>query len=394
MPKIAPYLTDKKVAALKEDGRYAVGGVPGLHLRVSGGHRGWVLRVLVGNQRRDIGLGAYPEVSLADAREQARELRKEIRRGEAPVTPTEAKKRLVTAQESVRTFKQCAEDFMASMGTAWKNPKHRQQWENTLKDYVYPKIGNLPVGDIHLEHVKSCLIPIWHEKTETASRIRGRIERVIDWATVHKLREGDNPARWSGNLENVLPSPQDIADKEHHRAVKVKDMAAFVVNLRQRDGLSARALEFVILTAARSGEVRGATWQEVDLVEKVWVIPAHRMKTKVEHRVPLSDAAVDLLKSLPRIIGCDFLFPGSRGTPLSDMSLTAVMRRMEVDAVPHGFRSSFRDWCGDHTEYPRDLAEAALAHKLESKVEAAYRRSDALERRREMMNAWAKFCGY
>lgn len=394
MPKIAAYLTDKKVAALKEDGRYAVGGAPGLHLRVSGGHRGWVLRVLVGNQRRDIGLGAYPEVSLAEARERAKDIRKAIRQGEVPITPTEAKKRIIATQKGVKTFKQCAQEFIDSNGAVWKNPKHRQQWQNTFRDYVFPRIGSLPVGEIKLEHVKSCLTPIWYEKNETASRVRGRIEKVLDWAKVHNLREGDNPARWSGNLANVFPAPSKVSETEHHRAVKVKDMPAFVADLRQRAGLSARALEFAILTAARSGEVRGATWQEIDLEVKAWVIPKQRMKSGREHRVPLSDAAVALLKALPRFNDCEMLFPGSKGKPLSDMSLTAVMRRMEVDAVPHGFRSSFRDWAGDHTEYPRDLAETALAHKLESKVEAAYRRSDALERRREMMNAWAKFCGY
>lgn len=391
MPRIAKQLSDRAVAAIKAEGRHPVGGVPGLHIRVTDtGHRGWVLRVKVGDARRDMGLGAYPEVTLADAREKAREVHSSLRRGEVPATPTKQRQEAI-ATSTHKTFKQCAEAFMRDKAGEWKNPKHRQQWENTLAQYAFPHMGGMAVGDIDLPHVLACLEPIWRVKNETASRVRGRIESVLDWATVRKYRTGDNPARWKGHLDKVLPAPTKVQKTEHHRAVPVDGMPAFMTDLRSRQGIAARALEFVVLTAARSGEVRGATWAEVDLDGAVWAIPAARMKAGKEHRVPLSQAALELLKAAPRMEGSELLFPGTQGQPLSDMSMTAVMRRMEVDAVPHGFRSTFRDWAGDRTAFPRDLAEAALAHVLDSKVEAAYRRSDALEKRREMMQAWEHF---
>lgn len=393
MPKIAKYLSERTVAAIKAEGRHAVGGVPGLHLRVANGHRGWVIRLLIGDQRRDMGLGAYPEVGLAEARAKATEIRATVRRGEIPATVAQTRRQAITEQQASRkTFKQCAEAFMRAKGTEWKNPKHRQQWENTLTQYAYPHIGTMPVADIDLHHVLSCLEPIWTTKTETASRLRGRIESVLDWATVSKYRQGDNPARWRGHLDKVLPAPTKVSEVEHHKAVPVDEMPKFMTALRLRDGLAARALEFAILTAARSGEVRSATWAEIDLEGRAWIVPGSRMKAGKEHRVPLSDAAVKLLENLPELEDSDLVFPGTKGKPLSDMSLTAVMRRMEFTAVPHGFRSTFRDWAGDRTSFPRELAEAALAHTLESKVEAAYRRGDAMERRREMMQEWANYC--
>lgn len=391
MPKIAKQLSDRAVAAIKAEGRHPVGGVPGLHLRVTDtGHRGWVLRVKVGEQRRDMGLGPYPEVSLSEAREKAREVHTSLRRGELPATPKAARKTAIAV--AAKTFQQCAEGLFQDKAGEWKNAKHRQQWENTLKEYAYPHIGAMPVAEIDLPHVLACLEPIWRTKTETASRVRGRIESVLDWATVRKYRQGENPARWKGHLDHVLPAPTKLAKTEHHRALPIDDMPKFMAALHQREGMAARALEFAILTACRSGEVRGATWGEIDMQAKIWTVPADRMKAGKEHRVPLTDAAVKLLEALPRIEGSEHVFPGTKGQPLSDMSLTAVMRRMEVDAVPHGFRSTFRDWAGDRTHFPRDLAEAALAHTLSSAVEAAYRRGDALEKRREMMQAWATFC--
>lgn len=392
MPLIAKQLSERAVSAIKTPGKHAVGGVPGVHLRVTGtGFRSWILRVKVGEQRRDMGLGSYPEVSLAEARDKAREVHACLRRGEVPVAPAKQKRTAVTLAS--KTFKQCAEEMMRDKAAEWKNQKHRQQWENTLKTYAYPHIGALPVAAIDLPHVLACLDPIWRSKTETASRLRGRIESVLDWATVRKYRKGENPARWKGHLDKVLPAPTKVAKPEHHRALPIDQMPGFMAQLRLQNGIGARALEFVILTACRSGEVRGVQWSEIDPKAKVWVVPAERMKAGKEHRVPLSSAAIDLLKSVPRIAGCEFVFPGAKGQQLSDMSLTAVMRRMEVDAVPHGFRSTFRDWAGDRTHYPRDLAEAALAHTLPSQVEAAYRRSDALEKRRMMMEDWAGFVG-
>ena len=287
---------------------------------------------------------------------------------------------------------------MGDKSGEWKNPKHRQQWENTLTQYAYPHMGNLSVEEIDLPHVLACLEPIWRSKTETATRVRGRIESVLDWATVRKYRSGDNPARWKGHLDKVLPSPKKVSETEHHRALPIDGMPAFMADLRQRDGIAARALEFTVLTAARSGEVRGAPWAEIDLEAKVWTVPKERMKIGKEHRVPLNTQAIKLLEAMPRIEGTELVFPAPRGGQLSDMALTALTRRMNFrdDAgrvcVPHGFRSSFRDWVFERTDYPRDLAEAALAHALENKVEAAYRRGDALERRRAMMQAWANYC--
>ena len=393
MPRIAKQLSDRAVAAIKTEGRHPVGGVPGLHLRVTGeGHRGWVLRVQVGDKRCDYGLGAYPEVSLADARERARDMRGQINAGEAPVGSMRARKALLIEKTFVRTFESCAEAFLEDKEKEWKNPKHRQQWRNTLQSYVYPFIGKLDVDEIELPHVLACLEPIWHSKTETAVRVRGRIETVLDWAQVRKYRKKENVARWKGHLDKVLATPSKIQKVEHHKSIPYGEIADFVSKLKLRQGMAAKALTLLILTCTRSGEVRGAEWSEVDLDKGIWTIPAERMKAGKEHRIALSSAALELLRALPRVEGSNLLFPGTKGQPLSDMTLLAVMRRMDVAAVPHGFRSTFRDWVGDCTSYPSDLAEAALAHTLESKVEAAYRRSDALERRRSMMEDWAKFC--
>ena len=393
MPKIATQLSDRAVAAIKKEGRHAVGGVPGLMLRVSAGHRGWVLRIMVAEQRKDMGLGPYPEVSLSEARIKARRIHDDLREGLAPLAPSKASRMAVAAHAATeKTFRWCAAEFLKSKSGGWKNPKHRQQWENTLETYAMPHLGSLTVSLIDLPHVLECLNPIWQEKNETASRVRGRIESVLDWATVSKYRAGENPARWKGHLDKVLTAPSKTKKVKHYEAIPVDHLPQFMEGLRKQHGLAPRALEFVILTAARSGEVRGATWSEINPNTNIWTIPAERMKAGVEHRVPLSSAAVDLLKKLPRMEGTDLVFPGLKKQPLSDMSMTLVMRRMQSTAVPHGFRSTFRDWAGERTNYPRELAEQALAHTLVSKVEAAYRRGDALEKRRVMMEDWATFC--
>lgn len=392
MPKIAKQLSDRAVAAIKAEGRHAVGGVPGLHLKVSAGHRGWILRVKVGERRRDIGLGAYPSTALTEAREKARTIHDQMKLGHIPIAPRKQQQATLAAKSAAeRSFGWCAEEYVRAKSAEWSNPKHRQQWENTLKTYAYPHLEHLPVSAIDLPQVLACLEPIWPSKNETASRLRGRIETILDWATVRKYRQGENPARWKGHLDKVLAAPSKLQKVEHHRAVPVDAIGSFMRTLRARDGLAARALEFLVLTAARSGEVRGATWSEINLSTGVWTVPAERMKAGHEHRVPLSHAAVMLLRSLPIVQGSDLIFPGSKGQPLSDMTMSAVMRRMEVDAVPHGFRSTFRDWVGEKTHYPRELAEQALAHTLESKVEAAYRRGDGLEKRRVMMQEWAEY---
>ena len=394
MPKKAKDLSALEVSRLTAPGHHAVGGVAGLYLYVlDTGARSWVLRTMVGEKRRHMGLGGYPDVPLAQAREKARAAKAEVSQGTDPIAQRVALASQLKAQQATqKTFEEAAKAYMEAHEKAWKNPKHRAQWGSTLKTYAYPHIGSLLVKDIDQEHVMKVLEPIWATKTETATRLRGRIESVLDWATTRKYRSGENPARWKGHLDNLLPAPSDIQKVESHRAVGYKDMAQFMAGLRTKEGLAARALEFAILCAARSGEVRGALWSEINQEEAIWVIPAKRMKAGKEHRVPLSAPAVKLLGALPRSESSDLIFPGSTDKPLSDMALTAVMRRMEVDAVPHGFRSTFRDWVGDCTNYPRDVAEFALAHKLSDKVEAAYRRGDALERRREMMEDWANFC--
>lgn len=379
---------------LKAPGLYAVGGVAGLYLQVvDTGARTWLLRATMGGKRRDMGLGGYPDVTLVLAREKARAARSRVEQGIDPIEERrQARSALAAARASTKTFEDCVTAFMKAKESEWRNPKHRQQWQNTLDTYAGPVMGSLMVGDIELAHVLKVLEPIWHEKTETATRVRGRIEQVLDWATVRGYRKGENPARWKGHLDHLLAKPSKIADVEHHAAVPVDDVGAFLADLRAMDGMGARALEFAILTAARSGEVRGALWSEFDLVEKVWTVPAERMKGKVEHRVPLSEQAVELLEALPRFEKVEVVFPGVKGQVLSDMTLSAVMRRMKVDAVPHGFRSTFRDWAAERTNFPRDLAEMALAHVIESKVEAAYRRGDMLAKRLTMMQAWADFC--
>lgn len=394
MPKKAVELGALQVSRLTQPGRYAVGGVAGLHLWVKpSGNRSWILRVLVGAIRKDIGLGGYPDVTLAGARDAARRARDQILQGVNPIEQRrQAKALLMADQAKAKTFKDCSAAFIEDRGDEWRNPKHRQQWHNTLETYAFPFIGGLFVRDISLAHVLEVLQPIWKTKTETAARVRGRIETVLDWAAVRGYRTGDNPARWKGHLDQVLPKPSKVKKVEHHSAVELDDLAGFIAAVRRVPGMGARALEFAILTAARSGEVRGALWSEFDLKAAHWVVPAERMKAGKEHRVPLSKQAVKLLKSIPRFKGSDVVFCGIKGQVLSDMTLSAVMRRMEVDAVPHGFRSTFRDWASERTNFPRELAEMALAHTIESKVEAAYRRGDLLAKRMQMMQAWADFC--
>jgi integrase len=281
---------------------------------------------------------------------------------------------------------------VAAHEIGWRNAKHAQQWRNTLDTYAFPVLGRLIVKDVALPHILAILEPIWKTKTETGTRLRGRLEQVLDWATARGYREGPNPARWRGHLDKLLARPAKVAKVEHRAALAFAEIGAFMQQLRAVDGMGARALEFAILTAARSGEVRGATWFEIDLGAKVWTIPPSRMKANREHRVPLSPTVLSLLARLPRIAGNDLIFPAPRGGPLSDMSLSAVLRRMKVQAVPHGFRSTFRDWTAERTGYPRDAAEMALAHTIGDKVEAAYRRGDLFEKRCRMMTDWATFC--
>ena len=396
----AKELSALAVQRLTAPGMHAVGGVAGLYLCVSpSGSRSWIARVNVDGKRREMGLGSFPDVSLSIAREKARAARSDTTMGIDPVAHRkEARSARQALKATQKTFADCAKAYIEAHSDSWRNAKHRAQWPATFETYVYPTMGTVLVGEVTQAHVMAVLLPIWKTKTQTAIRLRGRIEQVLAWATAAGFRQGDNCARWAGLLDQLLPAPGKVSEPRHHPAVRVDDMPAFIKALRQHDGLSPKALEFAVLTAARSGEVRGATWAEIDLEAAVWTVPKERMKAGKEHRVPLNTQAIKLLEAMPRIEGTELVFPAPRGGQLSDMALTALTRRMNFrdDAgrvcVPHGFRSSFRDWVFERTDYPRDLAEAALAHALENKVEAAYRRGDALERRRAMMQAWANYC--
>jgi len=397
MPKKAKELGPLDVKRLVEPGLHAVGGVAGLHLQIlpSGG-RSWVLRIVIGGKRREVGLGGFPDVPLALAREKAREVREAVQQGRDPIAERAAARSALAAQRGAEiTFDECAEKFISAKSAEWKNAKHVAQWSATLTTYASPVVGTMQVRDIELSHIVKILEKddFWTTKTETASRVRGRIEAVLDWATVRGYRKGENPARWKGHLDKVLAAPKKVQKVEHHAALPVDEIGAFMRDLREREGIAARALEVLILTAARSGEVRGMTWGEINLDEAVWIVPAERMKAKREHRVPLSVRVIEVLRSLPVVAG-ELVFPGMReGSPLSDMTLTAVLKRMgRADLTAHGFRSSFRDWAAERTNYPREVAEMALAHTIGDKVEAAYRRGDLFEKRRRMMEDWSRFC--
>lgn len=396
MPKRAKVLGPLAVKGLIAPGLHFVGEVPGLALQVtSTGARSWILRLVVAGRRREMGLGDYPGVTLAAARDAAREARAQLAKGIDPIEHRRAAhSAMAAAAVQAKTFDQCAEAFISAHAAGWKNAKHAQQVKNTLDQYASPIMGKLLVRDVELAHVLQVLEPIWPKKTETASRIRGRIESVLDWATTRGFREGPNPARWRGHLDKLLPAPNKVAKVEHHAALPIDDVAAFMAQLRASGGMGALALEFAILTAARSGEVRGATNVEIDRKAKVWTIPGGRMKAGREHRVPLTDealAVIDKAAKLPRVADTDLLFPAPRGGTLSDMTLTAVLRRLAVPAVPHGFRSTFKDWASERTSYANEMTEMALAHVVGDKTEAAYRRGDLFEKRRRLMADWAKF---
>lgn len=395
MPKKADELSALAVSRITKPGLTMVGGVAGLGLQVSaGGARSWILRAKVGALRRDIGLGGFPDVTLAQAREAARISRQQIAEGIDPVAEKRRKRAaLVATQATTITFEQAAEKYIAAHESEWKSAKHRAQWVTTLETYAHPVIGKMDVRDIAQAHVLAILEPIWTTKTETAVRLRSRIELVLDWATARKYRSGENPARWRGHLDHLLAKPSKAKKVVHHAALPFKEIGAFMKSLRDVTGVAARALEFTVLNAARSGEVRGATWDEVDLDAKVWTVPAARMKAGREHRVPLSEASLALLLSTPKDRRAGLLFPGSKGQPLSDMSLTAVLRRMNrKDITVHGFRSTFRDWASETTSYPNEVVEMALAHTIGSAVEAAYRRGDLFRKRQDLMVDWAKAC--
>ena len=377
-------------------GRHADGG--GLHLLVKeSGARSWVFRFMLNGKSRDVGLGtAGPGgTSLAAARDARDALRLKVKSGIDPLDERqwEAAKALAefqSAQIAGVTFKAVAEAYIETNEGSWRNDKHRLQWKNTLSTYVYPVIGDLPVAKVGTAHVLQILEPIWKAKTETASRLRGRMETILDAAKARGYRDGENPARWRGHIAQILPARSRLT-RGHHKAMPYEAVPAFVGALHQRAAIAALALEFVILTAARTGEVIGAKWGEVDLEKAVWTIPAIRMKAGKEHRVPLSPRAVEILNTVQELRQ-EWLFPAVRGGTLSGMAMSMLLRRMQVDVTVHGFRSSFRDWCAESTGYGHEVAEMALAHTIDNKVERAYRRGDLFDKRRRLMGDWATFC--
>ena len=396
MPKkLSNVLTPLAVKNAKP-GRHADGG--GLHLLVKeSGARSWVYRFMLNGKSRDIGLGtAGPDgISLADARDARDALRLKVKAGIDPLEERqrEAAEALATAQAAQVagiTFKAVAETYIGANEGSWRNDKHRQQWKNTLATYVYPVIGELPVAEVGTAHVLQILEPIWKAKAETASRVRGRMETILDAAKARGYRDGENPARWRGHIAQILPVRSRLT-RGHHKAMPYEAIPAFVGALHKREAVAALALEYTILTAARTGEVIGAKWDEVDLDKAVWTIPASRMKAGKEHRVPLSPRAVEILKATQGLRK-EWLFPASKGGSMSSMAMSMLLRRMNVDVTVHGFRSGFRDWSAECTGYAHEVAEMALAHTIENKVERAYRRGDLFDKRRRLMDDWAAYC--
>ena len=385
----------------RKPGMYCDGG--GLWLRVSSPTaRSWVFRYMLNRSAHEMGIGKYPEISLAEARQRAAEARRLKAHGTDPLAQRDAVRAslLAEAAKSV-TFKDSAARYIDAHRTGWRNAKHAAQWEATLATYAEPILGKLAVQAVDTGLVLKVLEPIWQDKTETASRLRGRIEAILDWATVRGYRQGDNPARWRGHLDKLLPARAKVQKVQHHAALPFEQLPTFMATLRAEKSTAARALEFAILTAARTGEVIGARWAEIDLEERIWIVPGDRMKAGREHRVPLSPRAVEILAALKAEVaviqpaGDDgYVFrAGLNAKPMSNMAMLMLLRRMtRSDLTAHGFRSTFRDWCAERTSFPNEVAEMALAHSVGDKVEAAYRRGDLLEKRRALMEQWATAC--
>ena len=403
--KLNHALTPLTVKNLKP-GRHADG--EGLYLLVKdSGARSWLFRFTLNGKTRDVGLSRCPEaidllkknkgseLTLAQAREVAKIYWLKVQSGVDPLVERhrEAAEAMATAQAAKIagvTFKHVAEAYIAANEGSWRNDKHRQQWRNTLASYVYPVIGDLPVADIGTAHVLRILEPIWQQKPETAGRIRGRIEALLDAAKARGYREGENPARWRGHIAQILPARSKLT-RGHHKAMPYVELPLFMSQLRAREAMAASALEFVILTATRTSELLGATWDEVDLDKAIWTIPALRMKAGKEHRVPLSPRAVEILEAV-KPLGSNWLFPSDNGGKLSTMAMSMLLRRMKLDCTVHGFRSAFRDWSAECTGYAHEVCEMALAHSIGNKAEAAYRRGDMFDKRRRLMSDWANYC--
>jgi integrase len=385
-------LTARTVETKKTPGYYSDGG--NLYLRVSKNlTKTWAFYYVRDGKRTEMGLGSVNTKSLEDARDDADDLRKQLARGIDPLTEKQRQDNEKKAQKAkLMTFQQCADAYINAHRAGWKNPKHIQQWQNTLTQYAFPVFGDLDVKSIDTGLIIKCLEQIWLTKNETAGRVRGRIESILDWATVHEYREGVNPARWRGHLDKLLAKQSKVQKTEHHKALPYAEINEFINQLHQQDGIAAKCLEFTILTAARTGETIGATWDEIDLDAKIWTIPAERMKAEREHRVPLSAHALAILNDMAAVRTNNYVFPGNK-KGLSNMAMLAVLKRMDrPDITVHGFRSSFRDWAAESTAYPGEVVEMALAHAIKNLTEAAYRRGDLLEKRSRLMEDWARYC--
>ena len=393
MAKTTNRLTAVGIKNLKDKGLYGDGG--GLHLRITdSGTKGWIFRFAREGRTRDMGLGACADISLASAREIAEECRKKLKQGLDPIEARKTAAREQNGSAKSVTFREAVERYISAHEPSWKNAKHRQQWRNTLESYANPIIGDMDVAAIATEDILQVLEPIWRTKPETAVRVRGRIENVLDWCRARKLRDGANPALWRGHLKHLLPARKKKGAVRHHPAMPWKELPAFMAQLRTNSAISARALEFTILTAARTSETILATHAEFDLDEAVWEVPATRMKASVEHRVPLSKRARDILAGLPKIDSSPYVFAGARvGRPLSSMAMLELLRGLRPGLTVHGFRSTFRDWAAEETNFPSEVVEMALAHTIESEVERAYRRGDLFQKRRALMDAWTAYCG-
>lgn len=393
MPKIAAEMTALQVGRLREPGDYRVGGVQGLMLRIQGNSRVWVLKVRIGDKRPNIGLGPYPAVSLAQAREKARAKREQLASGESIViTKAQARKVALAEAASSVLFREAALAMIQAKRVEWSNPKHAQQWTNTLETYAFPVIGSVPVSEIDVAMILQVLEPIWYEKPETASRVRGRIEAAIDYACVKHQLKMDNPARWKGHLDVLLPAKAKVRKVVHHKAVPWRTAREAAMAILRSPGVASRCLMFTLLTGCRSGEALRMNISEVDFDRGVWTIPEERMKARREHSVPLSQQALMILAGVtPNAEGLVFVSSQSKTGEFSDAAMCAVMDRLGIDATTHGWRSTFRDWGSETTEYPNEMLEMALAHTIENKAEAAYRRGDMLERRRPLMQEWADY---
>jgi integrase len=389
-------LSHRKVETLKAEGMHGDGG--GLYLQVTKSADGtprksWLFRYAVAGRERQMGLGPLSDVPLAEARDRASAAREMRRAGKDPIVEREALRAeasLVAAK--AMSFDECAAAYIAAHRTGWRNVKHASQWTNTVATYCSPVFGKLPVQLVDVGLVMKAIEAIWSTKPETAGRVRGRVERILDWAKVRGLRDGENPAQWRGHLDHLLPPRGKVRRVKHHAALPYADLATFVAALRERDAVAARALEFAILTAARTNEVLGATWSEIDLDGRVWTLPAERMKAGKEHRVPLGDRAIQIIKGMMTTKQNNYVFYGDHRAALSNMSLLMLLRRMgRSDITTHGFRSTFRTWAAERTSFPREVVEAALAHTVGNKVEAAYQRGDMFDKRRVLMSQWGNY---